>query len=122
MDKLAEGPLPIKEGLQAAVEIAEALEKAHSKGIVHRDLKPSNVMLTPEGHVKVTDFGLAKQVTPTEGQEQPITTTLTIEGSPVGTVPYMAPEQLEGKSVDFRCDIFAFGILLYELVSGSNPF
>ena len=79
-EKLAQGPLPLKDALERAVEVAEALEEAHNRGIVHRDLKPSNIMLTPQGHVKVMDFGLAKQVTPVEGEEQEITTALTRHG------------------------------------------
>ncbi len=120
-DKLDEAPLPLKEALPTAVEIAEAVEKAHQKGIVHRDLKPSNIMLTPEGHVKVMDFGLAKRVA-AEGSEQEITSALTTEGSALGTVPYMSPEQLRGKRVDTRSDIFSFGVVLYEMLTGVHPF
>ena len=121
-DKLAEGPLAMKEALQKATEIAEALEAAHKQEIVHRDLKPSNIMLTPESHVKVMDFGLAKRVTPVEGQEQEITTALTEQGATLGTVPYMSPEQVRGQVVDTRSDIFSFGVVLYEMLSGVNPF
>jgi serine/threonine-protein kinase len=121
-EKLAEGPLPVKEALEKATEIAEALEAAHKQEIVHRDLKPSNIMLTPQGHVKVMDFGLAKQVTPVEGQEQEITTALTKQGSTLGTVPYMSPEQVRGQEVDTRSDIFSFGVVVYEMLSGVNPF
>jgi len=121
-EKLVEGPLPVKEALQKATEIGEALEAAHKQEIVHRDLKPSNIMLTPEGHVKVMDFGLAKQVTPVEGQEQEITTALTKQGSTLGTVPYMSPEQVRGQEVDTRSDIFSFGVVLYEMLTGVNPF
>ncbi len=120
--KLTEGPLPLKNVLQTAVEVAEALEAAHKHDIVHRDLKPSNIMLTSDGHVKVMDFGLAKRVTPAEGQEQEITTALTREGSTLGTIPYMSPEQLKGKSVDARSDIFSFGVVLYEMLAGVHPF
>ncbi len=121
-EKLAEGPLPLKDALRKAREIAEALEAAHKQNIVHRDLKPSNIMLTPEGHVKVMDFGLAKRVTPTEGQEQEITTVLTRAGSTLGTVPYMSPEQVRGPEVDTRSDIFSFGVILYEMLTGVHPF
>ena len=121
-EKLAEGPLPVKEALEKATEIAEALEAAHKQEIVHRDLKPSNIMLTPEGHVKVMDFGLAKRVTPVEGQEEEITTKLTQQGSTLGTVPYMSPEQVRGQVVDTRSDIFSFGAVLYEMLTGVNPF
>jgi len=121
-DKLAAGPLPLKDALEKATEVAEALEEAHKQGIVHRDLKPSNIMLTPQGHVKVMDFGLAKRVTPVEGQEQEITTALTKQGATLGTVPYMSPEQVRGQEVDTRSDIFSFGVVLYEMLTGVNPF
>jgi len=122
-DKLASGPVTVKQTLQIASEIAEALEKAHQSGIVHRDLKPSNIMITPEGHVKVMDFGLAKRVvSDSAGTEEIQLTTLTKEGSTVGTIPYMSPEQLKGKEVDTRSDIFSFGIILYELLAGVHPF
>ncbi len=121
-EKLTEGPLPVRKALETAGEMAEALEAAHKQKIVHRDLKPSNIMLTPEGHVKVMDFGLAKRVTPVEGQEQEITTALTKQGSTLGTVPYMSPEQVRGQEVDTRSDIFSFGVVLYEMLTGVNPF
>ena len=120
-DKLAQGPLPLNDALGTATEIAEGLEAAHKQNIVHRDLKPSNIMLTPQGHVKVMDFGLAKRVTPVEGQEQEITTALTKQGSILGTVPYMSPEQVRGQAVDMRSDIFSFGVVLYEMLTGVNP-
>ncbi len=120
--KLTEGPLPLKNALQMATEIAEALNAAHKKDIVHRDLKPSNVMLTSDGHVKVTDFGLAKRVTPSDDQAEEITTALTREGSTLGTIPYMSPEQLKGERVDARSDIFSFGVVLYEMLAGVHPF
>ncbi len=116
-DKLTQGPLPLNDALEKATEVAEALEEAHKQGIVHRDLKPSNIMLTPQGHVKVMDFGLAKRVTPVEGQEQEITTALTKQGSTLGTVPYMSPEQVRGQEVDTRSDIFSFGVVLYEMLT-----
>ncbi len=121
-DKLAGGPLPLKDALEKATEVAEALEEAHKQGIVHRDLKPANIMLTPQGHVKVLDFGLAKRVTPTEGQEQEITTALTREGSTLGTIPYMSPEQIRGQAVDTQSDIFSFGVVLFEMLTGGHPF
>ena len=121
-DKLDQGPLPLSDALEKATEIAEALEAAHKKEIVHRDLKPSNIMLTPEGHVKVMDFGLAKRVTPVEGQEEEITTKLTQQGSTLGTVPYMSPEQIRGQAVDTQSDIFSFGIVLFEMLTGVHPF
>jgi serine/threonine-protein kinase len=122
--RLAEGPLSIREALQKATEIAEALEQAHEKGIVHRDLKPANIMLTPKGHIKVMDFGLAKRVVGS-GEETSPEKTLTAltrgEGTP-GTLAYMSPEQLRGQSVDGRSDIFSFGIILYEMLTGAHPF
>jgi serine/threonine protein kinase len=120
-EKLAEGPLPVGDVLETAWEIADALEGAHRRGIVHRDLKPSNVMLIPEGHVKVMDFGLAKRMTP-DGEDEDISTVLTQEGAAVGTVPYMSPEQVRGQSLDTRSDIFSLGVILYEMVTGVHPF
>ena len=124
-DKLAKGPLGLKNALVTAVEIAEALEAADKRNIVHRDLKPSNVMLTSEGHVKVMDFGLAKQL-PTaetiESREETISTGLTTSGTILGTLAYMSPEQVRGQRVDTRSDIFSFGVLLYEMLTGVHPF
>jgi eukaryotic-like serine/threonine-protein kinase len=105
-----------------AIEIAEALARAHSQGIVHRDLKPANVMLTEEGHAKVIDFGLAKLLAPVSGEGNTITATATDPAMVLGTVYYMAPEQARGGAIDHRVDIFAFGVLLYELFSGMLPF
>ena len=123
-EQLTKGPLALKDTLEKATEIAEALEAAHKQNIVHRDLKPSNIMLTPEGHVKVMDFGLAKQLIPTEGvgsQEQALTA-LTKTGVTLGTLAYMSPEQLRGEEVDTRSDVFSFGVLIYEMIAGVNPF
>jgi len=122
-DRMVKGALPFKEALHVAVEIAEALECAHQRGIVHRDLKPSNILLTRDGHVKVMDFGLAKR-TPLSsiGSEKTVTQTLTEAGTTLGTLAYMSPEQLKGEMVDARSDIFAFGVLLYEMVAGVHPF
>ena len=109
--------------LDYGVQIADALAAAHAAGIVHRDLKPANVIVTEHGRVKVLDFGLAKLVErvglsardeATVTQASPVTD----QGAIVGTVAYMAPEQAEGKAVDARCDIFSFGCLLYEMVTG----
>ncbi len=132
-DKLAAGQLPLEEAIKTATEIAEALEEAHKRGIIHRDLKPSNIMLTSDGHVKVMDFGLAKRVGSEEAPNQEVKltsvtklgstlTSLTQHGSIQGTVPYMSPEQLEGKEVDARSDIFSLGIILYEMSTGRRPF
>ncbi len=120
---LLDGPLSINNALSIATEIAEALEKAHRGHIVHRDLKPSNIMRTPDGHVKVMDFGTAKRIAPEEGGSQERTlTALTQEGSTLGTLAYMSPEQLKGEEVDTRSDIFSFGIVLYEMLAGVHPF
>ena len=124
-DKLEKSQLPLKDALEMATEIAEALETAHKANIVHRDLKPSNIMLTPDGHVKVMDFGLAKQLFPArdvDAQEQAITASLTKTGMTLGTLAYMSPEQLRGDAVDTRSDIFSFGIMLYEMITGVDPF
>ncbi|HEV8239336.1 MAG TPA: protein kinase [Thermoanaerobaculia bacterium] len=125
--RLAKGPLPLAQTVRYGIEIVDALDKAHRLGIVHRDLKPGNVMLTREG-VKLLDFGLAKAVAADDLSEtalagQPtLDTPLTGEGAVLGTVQYMAPEQLEGKAVDARCDLFAFGATLYEMATGKRAF
>ncbi|MFN0010390.1 MAG: protein kinase domain-containing protein [Phycisphaerales bacterium] len=137
-DRLARGPLPIDDALPLAKQIAEALEAAHEKGIVHRDLKPANLMLTPEGRVKVLDFGLARggdtgvpssTGLPYAAPDSPTLTTParpinspTIAGTIMGTAGYMSPEQARGKAVDKRSDIFSFGCVLYEMLSGAQPF
>ena len=122
--RLEHGPVPVAEALPIAVEIAEALDTAHRQGIVHRDLKPSNVMLTETG-VRLLDFGLAKQHEagpPGPLTSAPTRTALTMEGSILGTLHYMSPEQLDGKPADARSDVFSFGATLYEMVSGRRPF
>ncbi len=123
-DRLGRGPLPLKEAIQIAGEVAEALEEAHEKKIIHRDLKPANIMLTRKGHAKVMDFGLAKQLIPPggiESQEQSVTT-LSRSGMTLGTLAYMSPEQLRGETIDARSDIFSFGLVLYEMLTGVHPF
>ena len=120
--RLARGALPLAELLRAATEIASALDAAHRAGITHRDLKPANVMLT-RGGVKLLDFGVARlRIADHAGRDQVTTTLATVEGALVGTVPYMAPEQLEGRPVDARTDIFAFGALLFEMATARRAF
>jgi serine/threonine-protein kinase len=127
--RLSKGPLPTDQVLRYAIEIADALDKAHKQSIVHRDLKPGNIMLTKSG-AKLLDFGLAKfqesaPLTPMSGVSALATEqkqNLTAEGSIIGTTQYMAPEQLEGKEADSRTDIFAFGLVLYEMITGKRAF
>ena len=125
-DRVVKGPLPLEQTLRYGIEIADALDKAHRQGIVHRDLKPGNVMLTKSG-VKLLDFGLAKVFQP-EPTVESLTSAptaakeVTREGTILGTLSYMAPEQLEGKRVDARADIFALGATLYEMATGRKAF
>lgn len=124
-ERLAKGPLSIEELMAYGMDIADALEKAHRQGIVHRDLKPGNIVLTRTG-AKLLDFGLAKYMPAGEhsilGRAEDVTAPLTTAGTVLGTIPYMAPEQLEGKDVDVRTDIFAFGAILYEMATGVRAF
>jgi eukaryotic-like serine/threonine-protein kinase len=111
------GPLPLADTLRVAGQITDALEVAHSRGLIHRDLKPANILLTETGSAKLLDFGLAKLVAPENDDA-----TQTMEGTVLGTAAYMAPEQAEGKPLDERSDIFSFGAVLYELISGVRAF
>ncbi len=108
-----QGALPYSEAIQITREVLQALAFMHSKGVIHRDLKPGNIMITPEGHVKVTDFGIAKATTE-QGQ--------TRAGVRLGTLWYMSPEQIKGKPVDARSDLYAMGITLFQMVTGKLPF
>jgi eukaryotic-like serine/threonine-protein kinase len=120
-DRLLRGPIPIEQSLKLALQIAEALEAAHEKGVIHRDLKPANIKVTPEGRVKVLDFGLAKALAPASG-EGPTQTGLTEAGLIMGTPAYMSPEQARGEAAGRQTDIWSFGVMLYELLTSTSPF
>jgi eukaryotic-like serine/threonine-protein kinase len=122
--RMARDRLPLDDSLDIALQIADALSGAHERGIVHRDIKPSNIMLDGRGQVKVLDFGLAKTANAASRGTDEVGTkrTLTKPGMILGTVPYMSPEQLRGEAVDARSDIFSFGVLVYEMLSGRSAF
>src|SRR6516164_9702996 len=124
--RLEKGPLPLEHALKYGAQIADALDKAHRAGIVHRDLKPGNIMLTPSG-AKLLDFGLAKPAAVlvsgiTLTAEATKATPVTQEGMVVGTFQYMSPEQVEGKELDGRSDMFSLGAVLYEMLTGQKAF
>ena len=128
-DKFKGGALPPKRAIEIATELAQGLAAAHERGIVHRDVKPENIFLTKEGRVKVLDFGLAKQITTPKGAASNLATAAVSEvpngtgaGMLLGTVGYMSPEQVRGEAADQRADVFAFGVVLYEMLSGQRPF
>ena len=131
-DRLDRGPLPLDDALELAAQIAAGIEAAHDAGIIHRDLKPANIILTPDGSAKVLDFGLARadnaHSSTGSGMSQSPTMTVPIQHSPtipgaiLGTAAYMSPEQARGRSVDRRTDIWSFGVILFEMLCGANPF
>src|SRR5580692_687966 len=122
-ERLRNGALPVRRLVDYAIQVARGLAAAHEKGIVHRDLKPENLFLTNDGRVKILDFGVAKLQAPADDNRAiESLTTVTKHGSMIGTVAYMSPEQLRGKPVDHRSDIFSFGAILYEIMSGSRAF
>ena len=123
--KLRAGRLPLPEALRLAGEIAEALQEAHGRRFLHRDLKSANVIVTDQGHVKVMDFGLAKRLGAVTAGDQPTVDSagpLTVQGGIVGTPAYMSPEQVKGGPLDARSDLFSFGVMLAEMISGTHPF
>jgi serine/threonine-protein kinase len=125
-DRIAEGRLTLDEAAHIGRQIADALDFAHERGIVHRDLKPSNIKIRPDGVVKVLDFGLAKtgtaRVTPQSDELPTVSAHQTAQGVVVGTFAYMSPEQLTGKNVDRRADVWAFGCVFYEMLTGVHPY
>ena len=129
-DRIAQGPIPIDEALPIAKQIAEALEAAHEQGIIHRDLKPANIKVRPDGTVKVLDFGLARALEPTSSSGVDATASPTITspammtgvGMLLGTAAYMSPEQAKGRPADKRSDVWAFGAVLYEMLTGRRAF
>src|SRR5216683_3222696 len=115
------GPLPLEKAVEYAGQILDALDAAHKKGITHRDLKPANILVTKQG-IKLLDFGLAKQAAVLKESDATLTQALTSQGQILGTLQYMSPEQLQGKETDARSDLFSFGCVLYEMLTGKCAF
>ena len=115
------GPLPLEKAVEYAGQILDALDAAHRKGITHRDLKPANILVTKQG-IKLLDFGLARKTGPLKESDATLTESLTGQGQISGTLQYMAPEQLQGKAADARSDLFSFGCVLYEMLTGRRAF
>ena len=121
-ERLNRGPLAVRKAIEIASQIAQALSAAHERGIIHRDLKPENIYLTKDGHAKLLEFGLSKEQGQTSDGGLNMTITTTTPGTVMGTVGYMSPEQVRGQQVDHRSDIFSFGTVLYEMLSGKRAF
>src|SRR5262245_52370891 len=124
-DKLGAGPLPLEEALTIAIQIAEGVAAAHERGLIHRDLKPNNIMISRSGHIKVMDFGLAKQLTTQPAESDDVTSAAgmqTVDGSLIGTPAYMSPEQIRGERTDARSDVFGMGLVYFHAFSGVHPF
>ncbi len=126
-ERIARGPIPVEDALKIALQMAEGLEAAHEKGVIHRDLKPANIKITPEGQVKILDFGLAKALegeTPVAdlSQSPTLTAGATQAGVILGTAAYMSPEQAKGNQTDTRSDTWGFGAVVYEMLTGKRAF
>ena len=125
-DRISQGPIPVDEALPIAKQIAEALEAAHEQGVIHRDLKPANIKVRDDGTVKVLDFGLAKALRTTPRGDPSTSAALTISATQMGvikgTAAYMPPEQARGKAIDRQADVWAFGVVLFEMLGGTRPF
>jgi tetratricopeptide (TPR) repeat protein len=121
-ERVARGPLPVRDVVDVGLQVAGALEEAHARGIIHRDIKSANLMRTERGLVKVLDFGLAKIVPPVAGDDRVTQAQVSMAGMVIGTISYMAPEQALGRTIDHRADLFSLGVVLYELATGRMPF